>query len=147
MNTIERLNGGKWAPGASGNPAGRPVGARNRFAEAFVGDVATVWAKHGTTILENMATAEPTRFAELCGRIVPRDVQLSVSQRIPGGLDADEWTGLLEILQAIKMALPGDARKPGEIVELVTDALRLHSAKLIESDAPNEQTGGDAAKV
>lgn len=42
--SVERpLNGnmprpGTWKPGESGNPAGRPVGARNKFSELFVRD-------------------------------------------------------------------------------------------------------------
>jgi hypothetical protein len=31
----------RFKPGQSGNPTGRPPGARGRFSEAFVNDVAT----------------------------------------------------------------------------------------------------------
>jgi len=52
---------------------------------------------------------------------------------MPGNLEADDWSALLEALGAIKQALPNDNRRPGEIAQLVTDALRLHSAKQIDA--------------
>src|SRR5262245_47884433 len=37
----------RWKQGQSGNAAGRKLGARNRFSEQFMSDVADAWAKHG----------------------------------------------------------------------------------------------------
>ena len=79
-----------------------------------------------------MVQNDPSRFAELCGRLIPKDVQVSLSGRLPGNLEPDDWQAMLELLGAVRTALPGDDRRPGEIAQLVTDALRLHSAKLIE---------------
>jgi hypothetical protein len=87
----------RWKPGQSGNLAGRPLGTRNRFSENFVSDVAAVWQDRGRGILENMAQEEPARFAELCGRLIPKDVSLTISERLPGGLDADDWQLTMEI--------------------------------------------------
>jgi hypothetical protein len=124
-----------WKPGESGNKLGRPIGTRNKFSENFVSDVAATWARHGESILEKMVTEEPTRFAELCGRLIPRDVQLTVSQRVPGGLEADDWAIALEVFQAVRAGLPGaDKRQPGEVMNFVLEAIRSHDAKLIECD-------------
>jgi hypothetical protein len=128
MNT-ERQNNGRWVAGASGNPAGRPVGTRNKFSESFVSDVAATWTKHGSNILEKMVTEEPTRFAELCGRLIPRDVQLTVSQRVPGGLEAEDWQIATEVFRAVKDALPdATKRQPGEVLNFVLQAIRAHNA-------------------
>ena len=133
MSEAIKVVGRPWQPGQSGNPNGRPVGARGRFSERFVNDIADAWGKYGAAIVEQMATTEPVRFAELCARLIPKDVQVSLTARLPGNLEPDEWTALLELLGAVRTALPGDQRKPGEIAQLVTEALRLHSAKLIEN--------------
>jgi hypothetical protein len=127
-NSLKNIEGHKWQPGQSGNPNGRPT-ARSRLSERFIADVSDVWATHGAKILERMATKEPTRFADLCSRLIPRDVAISISARTPGDLAPDDWGAMLELLAAIKAQLPGDDRKPGAIAELVTEALRLHSAK------------------
>jgi hypothetical protein len=119
----------RWRPGQSGNPSGRPLGIRNKFSESFVSDVAAVWQDRGRTILEKMAQDEPARFAELCGRLIPKDVSLTISERLPGGLDADDWQLTMEILQATRQALPdASERKPGEVLSFVLEAIRAHNA-------------------
>jgi hypothetical protein len=47
---LARTNGGRFAPGISGNPSGlpdRPVGSRTRFSQGFLDDLAQVWQEHG----------------------------------------------------------------------------------------------------
>jgi len=125
---------GQWKPGQSGNPQGRPLGTRNRFSENFVSDVAAVWQDRGRGILEKMAQDEPARFAELCGRLIPKDVSLTISERLPGGLDAEDWQLTMEILHATRQALPdASERKPGDVLSFVFEAIRAHNAKAIES--------------
>ena len=62
------------------------------------------------------------------------DLPLTISERLPGGLDADDWQLTMEVLQAIRQALPDASdRKPGEVLSFVLDAIRAHNAKAIES--------------
>jgi len=132
MSDEKRVIGRPWQRGESGNPAGRPIGTRNRFSEAFVGDIAAAWEKHGTGVVERVLRNEPTRFLEVCSRLIPRDVSVTLSTRLPGSLEPDDWSALLELLGAVRTALPGDDRKPGEIAQFVKDAIRSHGAKLVE---------------
>jgi hypothetical protein len=104
-NSLKNLQ--KFQPGQSGNPNGRPI-ARSRLTERFLADVATTWEQHGAKILEGMARKEPSRFVDLCSRLIPRDVQLSLSARMPGNLEPDDWAAMLELLGAIRTQLPGD---------------------------------------
>jgi hypothetical protein len=123
-----------WKPGESGNKLGRPIGTRNKFSESFVSDIAKTWEKHGSDILEKMAVEESARFAELCGRLIPRDVQLTVSQRAPGGMEAEDWQIATEVFRAVKEALPDASnRQPGEVMSFVLEAIRVHDAKLVEN--------------
>ena len=62
---LKRLNGRMWAAGQSGNPAGRPVGARGRFSERFVADLTTAWEQHGAHALEQTAKLYPDRFVAI----------------------------------------------------------------------------------
>jgi hypothetical protein len=132
-NSLKNLQ--KFQPGQSGNPSGRPT-VRSRLTERFIGDISDAWSKHGATVLERLAKQSPTQFAGLCAALVPKDVQLSISARLPGNLEPDDWSAMLELLSEVRAALPGDDRKPGEIAQLVREALRLHAAKVVEPCAP-----------
>src|SRR5262245_10206226 len=122
-NSLKNLR--PWSPGQTGNPNGRPT-ARSRLTERFIGDVSVVWEQRGPSILQKMA---PDRFADLCSRLIPKDVAISLEARLPGGLDASD----LAIFQAIKEAIPdANEREPAEVLSYVLDAIRSHGAKTIE---------------
>jgi hypothetical protein len=49
------VNGRMWIAGQSGNPAGRPVGARGRFSQQFIEDMRASWERHGATVMDRVA--------------------------------------------------------------------------------------------
>jgi hypothetical protein len=134
---VMKSDNGKWKPGQSGNPHGRPVGhqTRHAFSARFLTDLAEVWGAHGKETMIATAKANPEVFFGTCARLIPRDVQLTVQQNYSFQLDPVD----LEILRAIKAAIPdaGD-RQPGEVFNVVMDALRAHNARLI--DVPTDST-------
>jgi hypothetical protein len=98
MNEPKRVIGKPWQPGESGNPGGRPIGARGRFSEQMISDIARSWSTHGPAALEKMAKTDNTRYVEICSRLIPRDVALTVQQQLPGGLDPADWSVMLELV-------------------------------------------------
>jgi hypothetical protein len=124
-----KTNNGQWKPGQSGNLQGRPVGSRNQFSNAFMQDLAAVWAAHGREKMVATAKVNPEAFFATCARLLPRDVAISI-QAQPPVLDADD----LAILQAIKAAIPdAGTRQPNEVLQFVLDAVRAHEAKVIDA--------------
>jgi len=122
-----------WKPGQSGNPAGRPVGARNRFAEQFCKDLADKWEACGADVIDKVVADDPAKFLSICAGLIPRELALTLEARTPGGLDADDWALALEVFRAIKDTLPNATdRQPGEVLEFVSKAIRTANAKLIE---------------
>jgi len=130
----------RWLPGQSGNPNGRPLGARTEFSNSFMRDLARVWAARGGDIIEKVAADDPSRFFAVASTLIPKDVAISIEQRLPGGLPADDWAIVLEVMSAVKQALPdANSRRPGEVMELVLQALRAHDAKTIDyTENPSE---------
>jgi hypothetical protein len=126
---LTKTNNGQWKPGQSGNQQGRPVGSRNQFSNAFMQDLAEVWAEHGKETMQHTARTSPETFFAVCSRLLPRDVAISIQAQTPV-LDG----GDLAILRAIKQAIPnaGDCQ-PSEVLQHVLDAIRSHNAKLIDA--------------
>jgi hypothetical protein len=133
MNEPKRVIGKPWQPGESGNPGGRPIGARGRFSEQMISDIARSWSTHGPAALEKMAKTDNTRYVEICSRLLPKDVALTVQAQLPGGLDHSDWAIMIELMTAIKEALPdAGQRQPSEVMTYALEALRAHSAKTID---------------
>ena len=63
---VKRVNGRLWQPGQTGNPDGRPQGARTKFSEGFYRDLAATWASHGKRAMEETAKLEPAKFVAIC---------------------------------------------------------------------------------
>jgi hypothetical protein len=59
---------------------------------------------------------------------------LTIEQNNPGNLDPADWAIVMELLQAVKEVVPNIAdRRPGEVLTFALDALRAHSAKVVDS--------------
>jgi hypothetical protein len=46
----------------------RPVGARGRFSQRFISDLADAWNEYGATALARTAQEYPDRFVGICAR-------------------------------------------------------------------------------
>ena len=81
-----------WQPGQSGNPAGRPVGSRNKLGERFLEDLRRDWQQHGAQVIATVRLNDPGTYLKVVASLVPRQMQLNV------GL-GDQLAALLEGMQ------------------------------------------------
>jgi hypothetical protein len=122
---IHRPPSGTLAPSRDG----RKLGSRNRFSKALLDDLTAAWERDGANALLVTAKREPAKFLQLAFGVLPRDVLINViEQRRPGGLDAEDWALLTRVLDLIKAHAP-DGSTPGEVFEVIENALRAHFAK------------------
>jgi hypothetical protein len=82
----QRVVGRPFPKGVSGNPRGRPIGARSRLSQDFLLDLHNAWSEHGADALARCAKEEPGRFCQIVAGLMPRDVVVSGSVDI--GIDA-----------------------------------------------------------
>ena len=70
------------------------------------------------------ADKQPAVFFATCARLLPNDVRVTVEQSLPGNLSPSDWHLMLEVVEAVKIAMPDAAnRSPGAVLEHVLDAL------------------------
>jgi hypothetical protein len=72
--TGEKQVATRFKPGQSGNPAGRPKGARSRLGEKFLDDLCDRWEEHGKKALEICALREPATFIKVVANVLPREL-------------------------------------------------------------------------
>ena len=63
-----------WKPGQSGNPAGRPKGARSKLSEAFFEALAADFAKHGIAALETMRAERPQEYIKAIASLQSKEL-------------------------------------------------------------------------
>jgi hypothetical protein len=117
------------------NVGGRPPGVRNRLSNQLITDLSEIWHEHGPNVLKKMALRDPIALARMAYATLPKDILVSVEQRVPGGLSADDWTLLQQVLDLIRGAIPpGSNAPPGEVLGVVENALRAHFARQLPEE-------------
>lgn len=71
----EHLKPTQWQPGQSGNPKGRPRGARSKLGEAFVEDLLGAWEKHGKVAIDLAMSESPLGFVRVVAGVIPQEIE------------------------------------------------------------------------
>jgi hypothetical protein len=115
-----------WIGGKSGNPAGRPMASRQRLGEKLIADLADVWERRGAEVFERLANDDPATLAKLGVSVLPKELFLSVQQRLPANLTTDEWNRLVWLLSLPEKL--GAKGTPDEIAARIERAVHAEFA-------------------
>ena len=69
-----------FKPGQSGNPLGRPKGARSKLGEAFLEDMLADWEEHGKVVIEAVRADKPDQYLKVVASILPKELNVKVNE-------------------------------------------------------------------
>lgn len=70
------INRGQWKPGQSGNPAGRPKGARSKLSESFLKALSEDFDSNGIEVIEKVRNDRPHEYLKIVAAVLPKQMQL-----------------------------------------------------------------------
>lgn len=65
-----------WKPGQSGNPAGRPKGARTKLGEAFCDALLADFSTHGVQAIIDMREEKAADYVKVIAAVLPKEIDL-----------------------------------------------------------------------
>ena len=75
----KQLKDYEFKPGQSGNPAGRPLGARSKFSQAFHEDLLKIWSEEGERAMRKVAKHDPATFVRVAASLMPKQVKAEIN--------------------------------------------------------------------
>jgi hypothetical protein len=91
-----------WKPGQSGNPGGKPYGARNRLQGDFLNALAEHFAEHGKEAIERLCRENPAAYIKAIASLMPRQDDGGAD----GGLSGLSIEELRDYIEVVRTALP-----------------------------------------
>ena len=123
-----------WQPGMSGNPNGRPAGARQRITEKFLLELQNYFDKEGPGLLERAGQESPAALVAVYAKLLPKEAHIEIS----GGVSVD-----LTIEQRIRIAEAWMlGRQSNQVDVLEGEVVRCNSAPALpgpDGEEPDDQ--------
>lgn len=75
--TAPQQRGKPFKPGQSGNPKGRPKGARHKLGTAFLEAMHADFNAHGVEVIGTVRTEKPDQYLKVVASILPKEIEAS----------------------------------------------------------------------
>jgi hypothetical protein len=69
-----------FKPGQSGNPGGKPQGARNKLTAKFLNELAADFEEHGRKAIERCRDEDPGTYVKVVAGLLPKEVDLGINR-------------------------------------------------------------------
>ena len=103
-----------FKPGQSGNPAGRPVGNRNKLNEKFILALHDDFVEHGSAVIEKVRKTKPEIYLKVIASILPRELHFKNESAFEGLTD-DKLDEVIGSVRAVLLA--GEDVRPERFVQ------------------------------
>ena len=105
----------QFRPGQSGNPAGRPVGARQKLEELFIADLHASWQERGNQAITAALDKDPVGYLKVIASLMPKQIEPNEGL---DGINRDELRLAIDALQRW-VAARADEGTGAEVIESV----------------------------
>jgi hypothetical protein len=107
----------QWRPGESGNPAGRPKGARSKLGEKFLAGMLQAYEEGGIEAIRKVRDEEPAKFVSALVAILPRQMELDGEIKVRAVSAADQLVAKLQTLTEREAAYEADREEAVKTIE------------------------------
>ena len=88
-----------FKPGQSGNPKGRPLGARSKLGEAFLEALNADFELNGPAAIVEVRKTKPDQYLKVIASILPKDLNVNINQM--DGMTDDDILKRIRDLDAV----------------------------------------------
>lgn len=85
-----------YKPGQSGNPNGRPIGARSKITEKFLLELQNYFEKEGPGLIERAGQEAPAALVAVYAKLLPKEAHIEISGGVSLDLTVDQRTRIAE---------------------------------------------------
>jgi len=73
----QRVIGRPFEAGKSGNPSGRPKGARNKLGEEFIAALHDDFQEHGVSAIQKVRADKPDAYLKVIASLLPKELKIT----------------------------------------------------------------------